>query len=202
MKTIIAMLLSGLLGAGAVWYELRIKGAHLPDAPAVTQQIRDVAKLETLDVTSYKKIMFTPDAPPPSDLLHDAWNWAVNAVTPAQGKAIVFANVHFSVDLSRLNEHSIRIKDTRIWIVLPDTAASVELKPAETEIIGSTLDSEQTAQLFETARATFERDVGNNRELKAKAHASAERAIAALLAKLGFTEVNFVSELPGFILPG
>ena len=202
MKTIIAMLLSGLLGAGAVWYELRIKGAHLPDAPAVTQQIRDVAKLETLDVTSYKKIMFTPDAPPPSDLLHDAWNWALNAVTPAQGKAIVFANVHFSVDLSRLNEHSIRIKDTRIWIVLPDTAATVELKPAETEIIGSTLDSEQTAQLFETARATFERDVGNNRELKAKAHASAERAIAALLAKLGFTEVNFVSELPGFILPG
>lgn len=202
MRTIVAMLLSGLLGAGAVWYQLRIKSTHLPEAPAVTQQIREVAKLETLDVTSYKKIVFTPDAPPPSDFVHDAWNWAVNAVAPSQGKAIVFANIHFSLDLARLNEHSLRIKDTRIWIVLPDTMATVELKPAETEIIGSTLDSEQTAQLFETARANFERDVGNNRELKAKARGAAERAIAAVLTRIGFTEVNFVSELPGFILPG
>lgn len=202
MRTIIAMLLSGLLGAGAVWYELRVKGTHLPEAQAVTQQIREVAKLETLDVTAYKKIVFTPDAPPSTDMLHDAWNWAVSAVAPAQGKAILFANVHFSLDLARLNEHSVRIKDTRIWLVLPETMATVELKPADTEIIGSTLDSEQTAQLFETARATFERDVGNNRDLKAKAHAAAERAIAALLTKIGFTEVTFVSELPGFILPG
>jgi hypothetical protein len=193
------MLLSGLIGAGVAWYKLHPQGHGLPDSPAVTQQIRDVAKLETLDVTAYKKIVFTPDAPPPSDVLHDAWNWAVNAITPAQGKAIVFANVHFSLDLAKLSEHNVRIKDSRIWIVLPDTVATVELKPADTEVIGSTLDSEQTAQLFETARATFERDVGNNRELKAKAHAAAERAIAALLAKLGFTEVNFVSELPGFI---
>jgi len=202
MRTILAMVLAGALGAGAMWYELRLKPSHLPEGPAVIQQMREVARLETLDVTSYKKIMFTPDAPPPSDFIHDAWNWATSVVAPAQGKAIVFASVHFSLDLARLSDHSVRIKDTRIWVVLPDTVATVELKPAETEIIGSTLDSEQTAQLFETARATFERDVGNNRELKAKAHAAAERAIASLLQKVGFTEVNFVSELPGFILPG
>jgi hypothetical protein len=81
---------------------------------------------------------------------------------------------------------------------LPPLVNHVELIPADTEVIGSTLDSEQTAQLFENARAAFERDVGNNPELQQKARDSAARAIAAVLTKLGFTEVDFVSDLPGF----
>jgi len=35
----------------------------------------------------------------------------------------------------------------------------VELRPAETEIIGSNLDSKETAELFERARTAFEREV-------------------------------------------
>jgi hypothetical protein len=72
----------------------------------------------------------------------------------------------------------------------------VELKPAETEIIGSNLDSEQTAQLFELARTAFEREVSADEKLKARARASAEQSLRALFVGLGFTEVDFVKELP------
>jgi len=81
-------------------------------------------------------------------------------------------------------------------VVLPPVQVQVELKPAETEVIGSNLDSKETAQLFELARTAFEREVGADEKLKARARASAEQSLRALFIGLGFTEVAFVKELP------
>ena len=63
-------------------------------------------------------------------------------------------------------------------------------------MIGSNLDSKQTAQLLELARTAFEREVSADEKLKARARASAEQSLRALFAGLGFTEVAFVNELP------
>jgi Protein of unknown function (DUF4230) len=73
----------------------------------------------------------------------------------------------------------------------------VELRPDETEILGSTLDSAETARLFELARAAFERQVEADAALRTRARGSAERHIRALLATLGFASVHFVDSLPG-----
>jgi hypothetical protein len=72
----------------------------------------------------------------------------------------------------------------------------VVLRPGETEIIGSNLDSGETARLLELARLAFERQVDADLVLKERARASAERAIRALLLSVGFDEVSFVPALP------
>ena len=74
---------------------------------------------------------------------------------------------------------------------------TVELKPGETEIIGSNLDSSETAQLLDLAKTAFEREVTASPQLRQRARASAERAITSLLVVLGFAEVHFVDVLPG-----
>jgi hypothetical protein len=73
---------------------------------------------------------------------------------------------------------------------------TVELRPGETEVIGSNLDSAETARLLELARDAFAREVQADRGLRDRARASAERQIGALLTTLGFSAVHFVDALP------
>ena len=89
-----------------------------------------------------------------------------------------------------------RVTGRRVEAVLPKVQVQVELKPAETEVIGSNLDSKETAQLFELARIGFEREVAADEKIKAQARASAEQSLRALFVGLGFTEVEFVKQLP------
>ena len=70
--------------------------------------------------------------------------------------------------------------------------AKVSLRPEDTEVIDSNLDSAQTARLFELAKDAFEREVSADAALQARAHASAERQVRALLLTVGFKEVVFV----------
>ena len=84
-----------------------------------------------------------------------------------------------------------------VFLVLPALKVTVELKPGETEIIGSNLDSKETAELLALAKMAFEREVAASAELRRRAGAGAERAIRSLLLGLGFAEVRFVDVLPG-----
>ncbi len=84
-----------------------------------------------------------------------------------------------------------------VFLVLPPIRATVELRPGETEVIGSNLDSAETARLLELAKSAFEREVQADRALRDRARASAERQIRALLTTVGFAEVHFVETLPG-----
>jgi hypothetical protein len=72
----------------------------------------------------------------------------------------------------------------------------VELKPGETEVIGSNLGTVETAQLFELARSAFEREIGADVRLRDQARGAAERAIRGLLLDLGFRDIHFVERLP------
>jgi hypothetical protein len=180
------------MGAGVTLWATRPRPPPL-DPPALVTQIREVARLETLDVTLYKKVSFDPDPEPSGTLLGDALTWAKFTLRPPHGRAIVFAVVHLGMDLAKLKPQDVRLSGSRVEVRLPPWTTSVELKPGETEIIGSTLDSKQTAQLLEVAKEAFENEVRADVHLREKAKASAEQALRLLFFQLGYRDVVFDS---------
>lgn len=199
MRRLLSVVLLGLAaGAGAfLAWRLVPRGPSLPDPPAVALRVREVARLETLDVSLYKKIDFAPGPTPAGSLWGDVLAWVRYTIRPPRGRAIVFADAHVGLDLDRLGPASLKVAGREAWIVLPPLRVSVELKPGETEIIGSNLDTAETAMLFELAKRAFEREVAADPRLAERARGSAERAILGLLLGLGFTGVHVVDALPG-----
>jgi hypothetical protein len=193
---LILLALAGGLGLG-LGLRLVRREPPLPDPPAVAVRIREVARLETLDVALYKKVTFSPDPAPGETLWSDVAGWLRHAFRTPRGKAIVFADAHLGLDLAKLEASSVRVVGREVWLVLPPVRVSVELRPGETEIIGSNLDSAETAKLLALAHDAFVREVESDRALQGRARASAERQIGALLATLGFTAIHFVDALPG-----
>jgi hypothetical protein len=189
---VLAFGLAAGAGAGLVLRALPPRGAALPDAAAVVTQVREVARLESLDLSLYKKVTF---APGPTE--SGVWAWASYTFRAPRGRAIVFADAHVGLDLALLDAGAVRVSGREIWLVLPPLEVRVELRPGETEIIGSNLDSAETARLFELARSSFERQVASDGALRSRARGAAERAIRALLVQAGFREVRFVEALPG-----
>jgi hypothetical protein len=184
------------LGVAMTYFLLVPKPAKPPDPPALVEQIREVTRLETLDVTVYKKVSFAPEPVPTGSFWGDVFNWARYSLRPPRGRAIIFADVHLGFQFSKIDESNLRIASSRIELRLPPLQAQVELKPGETEVIGSNLDSQQTAQLLELARAAFEREALADSKLRERARASAERSLRALFLSLGFREVQFADPLP------
>ena len=192
-----ALVLAFVLGAGLVWHFAH-REPRLPDAPALIVKVREVARLQTLDVSLYKKIDFSPDPREQDSMWRAVTQWATYALRPPRGRAIVFAEAHLGIDLRKLQADSLRVEGRRVEVVLPRVQTEVSLRPADTEIIGSNLDSAQTAQLFERARAAFEAEVAADKDLQERARASAEQTLRSLCVGLGFNEVVFVDRLsPG-----
>ena len=160
-------------------------------------RIREVARLETLDVSLYKKVTFAPGPAPADSFWGEMAGWLRHTFAAPKGKAIVFAEAHLGLDLDKLGPGNVQVIGRTVYVVLPPLRASVELKPGETEIIGSNLNSAETSQLLELAKKAFELEVAADPKLKEKARTSAERAIASLLTTLGFEEIRFVDALPG-----
>jgi hypothetical protein len=192
---LVLVALAGGLGLG-LGLRLGRRPPPLPDPPAVVVAIREVARLETLDVSLYKKVTFSPDPAPADSLWGDVSGWLRHTLRTPRGKAIVFADAHLGLDLARLDASSLRVEGREVYVVLPPMRATVVLRPGETEVIGSNLDSAETARLLELARAAFEREVEADRVLRGRARASAERQVRALLGTLGFGAVHFVEALP------
>ncbi len=199
MRRLLAVLVLGLAaGAGAVLaWRLAARGPSIPNPPAVALQVREVARLETLEVSLYKKIDFAPGPVPAGSFWGDVLAWARYTLRPPRGRAIVFADAHVGLDLDRVGPGSLKVAGREAWIVLPPLRVAVELKPGDTEVIGSNLDTAQTARLLELAKGAFEREVAADARLRERARGSAERAVRGLLLGLGFTGVHFVDALPG-----
>ena len=198
MRTFAKLVVVALAAGAGLGLALRVtarRGPDLPDGPQIATRIREVARLEALDVTLYRKVSFAPEPVEAGSLWGDVAGWLRHTFRTPQGKAIVFADAHLGLDLGALDASRVRVAGRAVEIVLPELRASIELRPGDTEIIGSNLDSAETAQLLELARAAFQRDVERDRALRQRARSSAERAIGALLAGLGFTEVRFVERL-------
>jgi hypothetical protein len=194
LLAVTALLLAFALGAGVVWH-FSHREAPLPDAPALILKVREVARLETLDVTLYKKVEFAPDPKASESGWVQFAQWVKEGISPSRGKAIIFAVAHLSLDLRKLDASSLRVSGRSVEVVLPRVQTRVELLPAQTEIIGSNLDSQQTAGLFQAAKIGFENDVGGDPALQQRARESAQQSLKSLFLGLGFTEVTFVEKL-------
>lgn len=191
LRRVLLVLAAALAGAAVVYLALRPRDPGLPDPPALVTRMREVARLETLDVSLYKKVTFRPDPPQTDALWKDVLNFARFAMNAPRGKAIVFADAHLGYDLGRMRPEDVRVEGRRVTVFLPPLEVRVALKPGETEVIDSNLDSQQTAELLELARAAFEREVREDPALQARARESAERALGLLLQSVGFSEVRF-----------
>ncbi|MBS2026213.1 MAG: DUF4230 domain-containing protein [Deltaproteobacteria bacterium] len=199
MRFWLALLLAvfaAVTGALLAYILLRKPEVKALDTPAVVEKVRETAKLETLDVSLYKKVEFAPDPPASDSVWGDLGNWVKEAIHKPHGKAIVFAEAHLSIDLRKLDEARLRVVDgSTALVVLPPVVTQVELKPGETEIIGSNLDAAETSQLFAKAKDAFEREVQGDAALRARAQDSARKSLGALLGSLGM-RVQFVDALP------
>lgn len=183
------------LGAVGTFFALRPQPRVLPDPPALVLQMREVTRLETLDVSLYKKVTFSPEPTASDALWKDVIHFAASSLNKKEGRAIVFADVHLGYDFQRIDTSSLQVVGSRVDVVLPPLEIKVELKPGETEVIDSNLNSEQTAFLLEKARLAFHKEVTFDQRLKDRARQSAERSLRALFFSLGFTEVRFVEKL-------
>jgi len=199
MRRLLSLLVLGLgLGLGLVvaWRLLAPGAAAPPDPPAVVEKLRQIARLETLEVRLYKKVTFAPEPRPADSIWGDLAGWARHTLARPHGKAIVFAVAYVGLDVSRLGPELVQVRGREVAVVLPPLVTRVELSPGETEVIGSNLDSAETARLLELAKVAFEREVEADRVLQGKARAAAEQALTALLLQVGVTRVEFVERLP------
>jgi hypothetical protein len=202
LRTLVVALVACLVGMGVAAYLLRFRNDAVPDPPAVVEKIREVAKLETLQVTTYKTVTFKPDPQATGSLAGDLLSWAKYSLLPKEGKAIVFADLSAGLDLERLTPDKLRVQGDSIQVVLPPIQTRVELRPADTLVVGSNLNSEQTMQLLDLAKRIFESEVDRDPALYEKARQSSERAIRALLITLGFREIIFVPSMSATVKPG
>jgi Protein of unknown function (DUF4230) len=193
----LSLLVLGLcLGLFIAWRLLSLRQPAPPDPPAVVERLRQVARLETLEVRLYKKVTFAPEPEPADSVWGDLAGWLRHTLARPRGKAIVFAVAHIGLDVSRIGPAQVEIRGREVAVVLPPLVTLVELRPGETEVIGSNLDSAQTAKLLELAKVAFEREVQADLGLQGKARAAAEQALTALLLQVGVTRVEFVDRLP------
>ena len=182
-----------VFGAGAAlsWL-LQQSATRTPPPSVLMERIREVARLETLEVRLYQRVSFAPDAVPAQSVWGDVVNWVRDSLMKKEGRALVFADVSLGLDLGKLDASQLRVKGHEVEVALPPLTAQVTLRPEDTEVIDSNLDSQQTAQLFALAKDAFERQVQADAPLQQKARASAERSIRALLLAAGFRTVTFV----------
>ena len=178
-------------------YQADREARRLPPLGTLVTQVRDVARLETLEVTLHKKIVFEPAAGDTTDdAWTEVWRWAQHVLRPARGKVIVFAVARLGLDLSQLGPDNIRVEQDTVLCLIPPLQADVELLPQETEVIGSNLDTAETVELLETARQAFLAQIERDQGLQNRARASAERALTGLIVSLGFKSLRFVTTLP------
>jgi hypothetical protein len=198
---LLVLVFAAVIGALGAFIALRPPPKVMPDPPALVTQMREVTRLETLEVSVYKKVSFSPEPGASDALWKDVISWASYGIRNPRGRAIVFAELHLGYDFQRIDTSNLQVSGTRVDVVLPPLEVKVELRPGETEIIDSNLDSQETASLLEKARLAFEREAHNDVKLKQRARNSAERSLRALFLSLGFTEVRFVDKLTP-ITPG
>jgi len=176
--------------AGAL---LRVERLAASEPPAVIERIRDVQRLEVLEVTVHKKITYAPDPKPEATLLGGVWAYARETVAPKRGRALVFANARFFVDLRRLKPEQVRVSGDQVTLELPEPEIEANVLPGETEIVASNLDSADTAAMLESAEGELKASVLRDVKLRERAREAAARTMTGLLKGLGFRKVTLVA---------
>lgn len=166
-----------------------------PEPGALIERVKEVARLQTLEVRLSTTVAYEPDPKLAPTLPGQVLSWIVHNVQAKEGRAIVSGVARLSLDLSKLDEGAFRIDDDRLALVLPAVKTQVELDLERTQVVQSNLDSADTAQLFEKGRRSLAMQVERDKALQQRARDSAERALRALLTGVGFREVVFVDSV-------
>lgn len=169
----------------------RPRAPALPDGPALIERIREVARLEALDVELRKQVSWAPDPVASGSLVVDVLHWAKDLVRPVEGTMWVAGTAHVGVDLARLDVARIHVVDRVAWIDLPPLVTDVALDPAGTHALRGNLDQEGTARLLAKARLHLVFEVERDVAVQAKARVAVEKALRGLLLPLGFAAVEF-----------
>src|SRR5512137_1094029 len=122
MRRLLSLLLVGLgLGFGLVlaWRLLAPGRPAPPDPPAVVEKLRQVARLEALEVRLYKKVTFTPDPVEADSAWGDLAGWVRHTLARPRGKAIVFATAHLGLDVSKRGPDSVAVRGRTVQVMLP-----------------------------------------------------------------------------------
>jgi hypothetical protein len=175
-----------LLAAAAVVAAAALLRVDRLAAPSTVDRIHEIARLEVLEVTVHRKATFAPGPEPHTTFLADVVAYARDTVAPRRGKAIVFADARFYVDLRKAR---ISADGDHVSVTLPEPEVQASLLPAETEIIASNLDSAQTAQLLDEAQGELRSTVASDAALRRRAHEAAVRTVSSLVTALGFHDV-------------
>ena len=96
------------LGALTTYAFFRPERPVLPDTPALVLQMREVTRLETLQVSLYKKVDFSPQPQASDSLWKDVISWASYSLRMPRGRAIVFADVNLGYDIQRIDASNLR----------------------------------------------------------------------------------------------
>src|SRR5512144_1745627 len=116
MRSLLKLLLFGLaigVGAALVLAFVVRRPAPVPDPPAVIERVKEVARLETLEVMLYKKVSFAPEPQPAGSALGDLGGWLRFTFNAPSGKAIVFAKAHLGVDAAALDGSRVLLEGRR-----------------------------------------------------------------------------------------
>src|SRR5262249_56329794 len=120
---------------------------------------------------------------------------AGSAPRPGGGRAMFAAVFYLGFQSAKTDKSNVHGGARGEGARPPPLQVHVELKPGETEVIGSNLDSQQTAQLLELARVAFEREALADPKLRKRARESAEQSLRAHFLSLGFRDVVFTDSL-------
>ena len=168
------------------FWGLRPRPIAEPDPLRVLERIQAVARLDALEVVLYRKVSFTPDPALTNSLWGDVWAWARHSLRNPHGRAIVFAKAHFLYDLSHVKATQLQVNGAEAAFTLPPVEVVVELLPGETEVIDSTLDSQETAALLELAKKAILQETRSDPALLERARRSAEATLKLLLLDAGY----------------
>ncbi|MBS1148385.1 MAG: hypothetical protein H6Q89_83 [Myxococcaceae bacterium] len=189
MRWLLALMaVVGLVAAGF------FLGSRLPPqapSPTVVERLRAVSRLQVLDVSVTRKVTLQPDPVDQPTVTGALVQWARYAVAPPSGTALVTAEAHFAIDLSKLPPDAVSVQGERVELTLPEAEVSIELTPAQTEVVVSNLDSQQTTALLAKAQVELGQSLARDPRLREKARVAAERALGAVVLALGFKEVRF-----------
>ena len=130
LPRLLLVLLGMAAGAWLTWRLLAADEPRLPDGPAMVEQMREVARLETLEVSLYKKVDFSPAPPPPESFWKDVLTWGRFQLSQPRGKVLVFADAQLGYDFGRFDARSLHVEGTRVDVKLPPLKVQVMLKPA------------------------------------------------------------------------
>lgn len=203
IRTVISLCFTvGVVAAGAWFFQHSVRAFSHPEPGALVEQVKEVARLQTLEVRLATAVEHVPDPKLAPTFTGQVLSWAAYNLRAKKGRALVSGVARVSLDLSELDASAFHFDNDRVILVMPPMTTSVDIDLDRTEIVASNLNSSDTAELFEKGRRSLTMQVERNETLQQQARTAAQNALQKLLLSAGFREVVFVDSFDRFAVRG